>query len=417
MTKRTNQTKTTIYRRHAGKCPIKDQPLNTANCECPLWIHGKIRGKFIRESLDTRTIATAERKRRDLENGRSEDDSGPGGPHLVGAASKPKGDVTLEFGAVEFAKTYADLASGTQELYGRAVRDFREWAESKNLQALRDIESEHIRQFMAERANVWGRKTRDNRLFLLSVFLNFCAAPPRRWIPFAPTKDTSLRPRGKKAKAADNDVRQPFSPSQVTDLLAACERMPEDVRDRARALVYLMLFTGLRISDATFAERSYLLPNNFFEYFVIKTGKMIDLPPELQPVAVEALAKRLASRVYFFHPDQDGDYADARRALRYGEGEFSLLMPRYRERVQAARYLVLQTVKLAGIVGAGCHTFRDTFAISLLSNGADVYSVSKALGHSDVKITDRHYLKLVPGYRERMSQCTRVLNYQFPKAG
>jgi hypothetical protein len=39
------------------------------------------------------------------------------------------------------------------------------------------------------------------------------------------------------------------------------------------------------------------------------------------------------------------------------------------------------------------------------------------LGHSDVRITQQHYLKLIPGYRERMSQSTRVLAYQFPLAG
>jgi hypothetical protein len=39
------------------------------------------------------------------------------------------------------------------------------------------------------------------------------------------------------------------------------------------------------------------------------------------------------------------------------------------------------------------------------------------LGHSDVRITQQHYLKLIPGYRERMSKATRVLAYQFPLTG
>ena len=78
--------------------------------------------------------------------------------------------------------------------------------------------------------------------------------------------------------------------------------------------------------------------------------------------------------------------------------------------------LVRRVLKLAGVTGT-CHSFRDTFAVSLLTQGVDVYCVSKALGHSDVRVTDKHYLKLVPGYRERMSQCTRALNYQFPQAG
>ncbi len=78
MTKRTNQTKTTIYRRHAGLCPIKGEPNNVTQCECPLWIHGKIRGAFLRESLDTRSLATAEARRRDIET-RPDGGSTPGG--------------------------------------------------------------------------------------------------------------------------------------------------------------------------------------------------------------------------------------------------------------------------------------------------------------------------------------------------
>jgi integrase len=192
------------------------------------------------------------------------------------------------------------------------------------------------------------------------------------------------------------------------------------VRDRARALVFLLLYSGMRISDATYAERESLTPANEMDYHVIKTGKQIELPPELQPPAVEALAKLPASRVYFFQPDVDDDYVAARAALRDGDGEFSLLMPQYRPRVEAATALVIKVLKLAGVKGT-CHTFRDTFAINMLvgdgvGKGADIYTVSKMLGHSDVKITDAHYMKLVKGYRERMSKSTRVLAYQHPKA-
>jgi integrase len=52
----------------------------------------------------------------------------------------------------------------------------------------------------------------------------------------------------------------------------------------------------------------------------------------------------------------------------------------------------------------------------MLVGGTDIFTVSQALGHSDVKITQKHYMKLVPGYRERMSKATRVLAYRFPIA-
>jgi site-specific recombinase XerD len=96
-------------------------------------------------------------------------------------------------------------------------------------------------------------------------------------------------------------------------------------------------------------------------------------------------------------------------------------MPNYEARVRETTDLVKKVVRLAGIKEGACHRFRDTFAINLLvgsgKNGADILTVSQMLGHSDIRITQQHYLKLIPGYRERMSQSTRVLAYQFPLAG
>src|SRR4029434_7924078 len=69
MTRRTNTTKETIYRRHAGRCPIKGQPNNITQCECPLWIQGKVRGEFLRESFDRRTLSTAEMRQTNVERG------------------------------------------------------------------------------------------------------------------------------------------------------------------------------------------------------------------------------------------------------------------------------------------------------------------------------------------------------------
>jgi hypothetical protein len=59
----------------------------------------------------------------------------------------------------------------------------------------------------------------------------------------------------------------------VTQILAAVERVPEAQRDRSRALILLLLYTGVRISDATFVERDYLTERNTLDYYVIKTRR------------------------------------------------------------------------------------------------------------------------------------------------
>jgi site-specific recombinase XerD len=50
----------------------------------------------------------------------------------------------------------------------------------------------------------------------------------------------------------------------------------------------------------------------------------------------------------------------------------------------------------SGIKGANLHSLRKTFGSLLLQNGsADLYTVSKLLGHSSVKTTEKHYVDLL----------------------
>jgi hypothetical protein len=70
--KRTSH-KLTIYRRHANSCPLLGSPRKLDGCECPLWVHGKLRGESVRKSLDTRSLGEAEREKARLLAGRDDD--------------------------------------------------------------------------------------------------------------------------------------------------------------------------------------------------------------------------------------------------------------------------------------------------------------------------------------------------------
>jgi integrase/recombinase XerD len=58
--------------------------------------------------------------------------------------------------------------------------------------------------------------------------------------------------------------------------------------------------------------------------------------------------------------------------------------------------LYRKVFKAAEIDGSS-HDFRHTFAIELLKSGVDIRSVSKALGHSSVAITERFYSRWCKG--------------------
>ena len=49
----------------------------------------------------------------------------------------------------------------------------------------------------------------------------------------------------------------------------------------------------------------------------------------------------------------------------------------------------------AGIPDANLHTLRKTAGARLIQKGVDIYRVSKFLGHSSVKVTEKHYVDLL----------------------
>ena len=68
--------------------------------------------------------------------------------------------------------------------------------------------------------------------------------------------------------------------------------------------------------------------------------------------------------------------------------------------------------KAAGIKNANLHTLRKTFGSLLIQEGfADIYKVSKLLGHSSVKVTERHYIHLMDeNYQSSVNELDEVLN-------
>jgi integrase len=293
---------------------------------------------------------------------------------------------------------------------------------------LKAVQPHLFQQYFQEHGRDWKTRTRIGRLTNLRVFFNY--AVEMDWLVKSPAAKKALS-----ISKPTTHAREPFTHAEVKRIIDAIELLPEELRDRARALVLLMLYSGMRISDATFAQRASINAKGVLDFTCIKTRKRIGMSIGLNPVAVQALKNLPGSGAFFFQPE--GEHDRAAIAVLNAGGKFAEALPQgvYKSAVDKATYLIVKVLALAGLhqghwsgkrsgpraTEGACHRFRDTFAVNMLVGSdkgkADVFTVSKMLGHSDVKITANHYLNLVPGYRERMSMETRVLDYHLPIAG
>jgi len=147
--------------------------------------------------------------------------------------------------------------------------------------------------------------------------------------------------------------------------------------------VLALRYTGMRIGDVTALERARVQNGKVFLY-TQKTGTPVYLPlPEFVLNALEQ-APVTNERYYFWSGNgkPKSAVADWQRSL-------------------------AKVYKTTGVPDAHAHRFRDTFAVELLLSGVPLERVSVLLGHSSVKITERHYAPWVLERQEQMEEDVR----------
>ena len=182
---------------------------------------------------------------------------------------------------------------------------------------------------------------------------------------------------------------QPFTEEELTALLKACDLTRSAITDRRkcfqmkrptakrdRAIVLLLLDTGVRVSECARLR---------IKDIDLKSGEIYITP-------FGSGRKSKSRHVYLGRKSRAAlwQYLTARD----DQDEFSPLFITDRRGQQmdrsSIRHLVRGLADRAGVKSAYPHKFRHTFAIQYLRNGGDVFTLQRLLGHSTLDMVRRY---------------------------
>lgn len=148
-----------------------------------------------------------------------------------------------------------------------------------------------------------------------------------------------------------------------------------------------MRWSGLAIEDACTSDRSRLNDQNEVFLYRAKTGVPVTVPiPD--EVAAEIRSLPSSNPKYFWWTGN----GDVRNYVKVWQRQFRKLV----------RKVKLDRNEDGTKRRAHPHMLRDTFAVEYLLAGMPLEDVSRLLGHSSIKVTERHYNPFVKARREQL---------------
>jgi integrase len=361
-----------IYRRHLKSCPHRREGRRYWRCNCPFGFDATVDGRRTNKSTGLSDRNAAQDFADRWINGDSE--TAKTEPPVQEVKEEP---ISLE-DAWEMFLAHVRIARkrrpATIYKYDLLRRRMLEFANRHGLRLLKDFHLDILEEFQAE----WeeGPLSCSKKLERLKAF--FAAAFKRKWIDENPA-DALEGPE------PDRRPTLPFTRGEMGRILAAVDQYPDksgktgrDNSARLRAFVLTLRYSGLRIGDATRLGVECLAANKIY-LNTQKTGEPVYCVLPEFVAEILANAPRLSERYFFWTGNSTLHTAIGiwQRTLR-------------------------NLFRLAGVKNGYAHRFRDTFSTELLLAGVPMENVSVLLGHSSIKITQKHYSPWVRERQERL---------------
>jgi integrase/recombinase XerD len=253
------------------------------------------------------------------------------------------------------------------------------WAVERGLILLTELTTPELTKFRASWGN--GPNTTKRKHERLVGFFNFCIA--NDWLE----KNPAARMKRVEEKRVPTDyfTREEFE--RVVDVTYAYRDWQgghdfHARQKRMRALVLLMLWSGLAIKDAVTLEKQRLG----------KDERTVSVPSQNRSPVYVPLPEDLVEMLHAL-PNSNPRYF-----FWSGKGDPETVKKGWQ---RTLRHLFREFAKITNPDGSPkrCHPhmFRDTFAVELLLSGVPIDQVSLLLGHGSVKVTEKHYAPLCKG--------------------
>lgn len=361
-----------LYRRHVPECPYLPDGAAWTRCTCPIYADGIANGKRFRRSMRTRSWGEAEARLATVQRATPEELEVLTAPRLGQAVSAYLADL-------EHRRSSRSTVVG----YRCQLNKFLEAAGKLEL---REVTGTFMRAFLdgksGKRTDRITVSTLRKEVAVLRAFFVFCIG--KGWVSENPAKSLHK-------PAAPRFVTQPFDTHEVSAMIEAAKGLGGDRGVEIRALLFTLLYSGLRISDVSALKRGAYNPRTAYLTlpWTQKTGAPVRL--KLHGDAVRALDQLPAPKGY-----EKWFYLDG--------------LVGQESRIRKLRRRIDYLGDLVGIPAAP-HRFRDTFAVELLTQGADLRTVQHLLGHDSIETTERHYAHFVAAHQAILDRATGALKF------
>ncbi len=366
----------TIFVRHSDDCKHQGDETHKS-CRCPKHFRYTHDGKQVRQSARTRFWKTAEERRRQLESSFAAD--------ITAVTIEPDSRKTIKRAIELFIKSKRDgLSAGVLLKYQRELGRFESFMVQRSKFLPHDITAEDLIDFREGWMEQYPSSATRNKVHeRLRGFLKFCY--DSRYIDRVP----KMQP-----VKVDTVPTLPLTADQYRKLLVVIpHEFTGEKAIRVHALVQLMRHTGLSIMDAVTLERDEFRKDHKTGgvYRVTtarqKTGTHVSVPvpPDVAAEVLNAAELNVNSRYIFWNT---------------GTGKAQSAVTNWQHDLR-------QAFRAAGMPDGHPHQLRDTFAVRLLEKGVPLEEVSKLLGHTSIKTTEKHYAPWVKTRQDRLDAVIR----------